>query len=89
MHVRTPRKKCARRSGHVREHLMAKGIANGYFAPTMYKGSDGHVYLRFFVQSIYYLSYRVDSMFVGNGRIVEAGEVTQTITDATPDNEEL
>ncbi len=55
---------------------------NGGHAPAIYQGSDDNVYLRFKPSSVYYLSFRVDSMYVGNGRVVEPGEVTVTMSPA-------
>ena len=55
---------------------------NGGHAPAIYQGSDNNVYLRFKPTSHYYLTFRVDSMHVGNGRIIEPGEVTVTISSA-------
>jgi hypothetical protein len=54
------------------------GISNptGGHAPAIYQGSDNNVYLRFKPSNTYYLSFRVDSMQVGNGRVVLPGEVT-------------
>ena len=75
-------------SPDVWDATMARGLANGYFEPAMYKGSDGHVWLRFWVQDKYYMSYRVDSMFVGNGRIVRPGELSQVTAVAIPGNEQ-
>jgi hypothetical protein len=49
---------------------------NGGHAPAIYQGSDNNVYLRFRPSTTYYLSFRADSMYVGNGRIIEPGEVT-------------
>ena len=49
---------------------------NGAHDGAIYRGSDGYVYLRFKPSSLYFLSFRVDSMYVGNGRVVEPGEVT-------------
>ena len=50
---------------------------NGAHDPAIYQGSDGNVYLRIHpTPSIYYLSFRVDSIQVGNGGTVEPGEVT-------------
>lgn len=48
----------------------------GSFAPAQYIGSDGYIYLRFKPATTYYLSFRVDSTYVGNGRIVKPGEMT-------------
>ncbi|MCM2351456.1 MAG: hypothetical protein NDI69_15645 [Bacteriovoracaceae bacterium] len=48
----------------------------GFFAPTQYIGSDGYIYLRFKPGNVYYTSFRVDSTYVGNGRIVYPGEMT-------------
>jgi hypothetical protein len=48
----------------------------GFFAPTQYIGSDGYIYLRFKPANTYYTSFRVDSTYVGNGRIVTAGEMS-------------
>jgi hypothetical protein len=50
----------------------------GLFAPTQYIGSDGYIYLRFKPANTYYTSFRVDSTYVGNGRIVTAGEMSVT-----------
>ncbi len=52
------------------------GNTTGGHAPAIYQGSDNNVYLRFKPSNIYYLSFRVDSMQVGNGRVVLPGEVT-------------
>jgi hypothetical protein len=68
---------------------MAFGLANGYFQPAVYKGSDGHVWLRFWVKDKYFMTYRVDSMFVGNGRVVQAGELSQQTNVAILGNEEM
>jgi hypothetical protein len=46
------------------------------FAPTQYIGSDGYIYLRFKPANCYYTSFRVDSTYVGNGRIVAPGEMS-------------
>ncbi|MFP5457836.1 MAG: hypothetical protein ACLGG7_03800 [Bacteriovoracia bacterium] len=54
----------------------------GFFAPTQYIGSDGHIYLRFKPGNVYYCSFRVDSMYVGNGRIVYPGELVVTESSA-------
>jgi hypothetical protein len=56
---------------------------NAGHAPMMYQGSDDNVYLRFKPSNTYYMSFRVDSMYVGNGRIVEPGEVTITRSAAS------
>lgn len=48
----------------------------GHFNPTQYIGSDGNIYLRFKPGNVYFLSLRVDSTYVGNGRIVYPGEMT-------------
>ena len=52
----------------------------GAFNPTIYQGSDDNVYLRFGGPGVstYYTSFRVDSMYVGNGRVIAPGEVTVT-----------
>ena len=44
-------------------------------APAIYKGSDNFVYLRFKPTSVYYLTFRVDSMYVGNGTIMKKGDI--------------
>jgi hypothetical protein len=49
---------------------------NGGHEPFIYQGRDDHVYLRIRPGDNYYLTLRVDSMYVGNGRVVEPGEVT-------------
>ncbi len=55
---------------------------SGALAPAQYIGSDGNIYLRFKPASIYYLTISVDSMYVGNGRIVYPGEVTISASTA-------
>lgn len=46
------------------------------YSPAQYVGSDGYIYLRFKPANIYYVTLTVDSIYVGNGRIVKPGEVT-------------
>jgi len=41
-----------------------------------YIGSDGYIYLWFKTPRVYYNSFGVSSMFVGNGRILNKGEIT-------------
>ncbi|MBQ4814014.1 hypothetical protein J8M20_21795 [Pseudoalteromonas luteoviolacea] len=48
---------------------------SGTHEPYSYIGSDQHVYLRLNFESKYYLSLSVDSMYVGNGRIIKRGEI--------------
>jgi len=47
------------------------------FTMTQYVGSDNHIYLRFkgTTGSNYYQSFRIDSMHVGNGRILKEGDI--------------
>ncbi|MGZ3808157.1 MAG: hypothetical protein ACXVCE_08730 [Bacteriovorax sp.] len=54
----------------------------GFYAPAQYIGSDGYIYLRFKPGNTYYLSFRVDSTYVGNGRIVYPGEMVVTESSA-------
>lgn len=53
-----------------------------FFSPAQYVGSDGYIYLRFKPPQEYYISFRVDSTYVGNGRIVYPGEMTVTESSA-------
>jgi hypothetical protein len=49
---------------------------NGGHEPAIYLGDDDHAYLRIRPGDNYYLTLRVDSMYVGNGRILQPGDVT-------------
>jgi len=40
-----------------------------------YIGSDNHIYLRFKTPSVYFNSFRVDSMSVGNGKVLKTGDI--------------
>jgi len=53
---------------------------SGIYNPTQYIGSDGYIYLRFKPSNLYYLSFRVDSMYVGNGRIIYPGEMSVIVS---------
>ncbi len=48
---------------------------SGNFSPLIYKGSDNYVYLRFKPPNLFYLTFSVDSMYVGNGRVIKPGEI--------------
>ena len=45
------------------------------YSPAIYKGSDNFIYLRFKPANTYYLTFVVDSIFVGNGRILKPGDI--------------
>jgi hypothetical protein len=53
---------------------------SGIYNPTQYIGSDGYIYLRFKPSNLYYTSFRVDSMYVGNGRIIYPGEMSVIVS---------
>lgn len=55
---------------------------DGTSNPAIYTGTDNHVYCRIeTVSSAYYMTLSVDSMYVGNGRVINPGEIT--ITEST------
>ncbi len=41
-----------------------------------HSGQDDHLYLRFRTGNTYYLSFSVDSMYVGNGIVMQPGDIT-------------
>lgn len=48
----------------------------------MYFASNGKLNLRFKVANMYYLTFKVDSMHVGNGYVLMPGEIAVFETDA-------
>ena len=58
--------------------LHSTGITAG-----QYVGSDQHVYVWFKTPSTYFTTFRVDSMRVGNGTLIEEGDVTVTVSTNT------
>ncbi|WP_294219820.1 hypothetical protein [uncultured Chryseobacterium sp.] len=48
-----------------------------------YVGSDQHVYLWLKLPSIYFSTFKVDSMYVGNGGILKEGDLKLIVSDAT------
>ena len=59
--------------------INASNVNNGgaNFSITQYVGSDNHIYLRFrgTTGTNYFQSFRIDSMHVGNGSILQEGDV--------------
>ena len=56
-------------------------VAGTCDAPTMYhSSSNNHLYLRFRTGSTYYTSFSVDSMYVGNGMVLQPGDITVTVS---------
>lgn len=51
----------------------------GALNPVVYQGSDGYIYLRFTPAKTYYLTLAVDSMYVGNGRILKTGDISTVV----------
>ncbi|KID58259.1 hypothetical protein JF50_06150 [Pseudoalteromonas luteoviolacea] len=47
----------------------------GTHEPVVYVGTDQHVYLRITLESQYYLTLSVDSVYVGNGKVLKPGDV--------------
>ncbi|MEM6685624.1 MAG: hypothetical protein AAF617_07475 [Bacteroidota bacterium] len=45
-----------------------------------YIGSDNHIYLWFKTPNVYFTTFRVDSMRVGNGTLLEEGDVTMIMS---------
>lgn len=72
-------------SGSNRLRNMKTGILNSTgITGGQYIGSDDHVYLWFKTPSTYFTTFRVDSMRVGNGTLLEEGDVTMIMSlDAT------
>lgn len=62
--------------------LNYKTFINGSTAITggQYIGSDSHVYLWFKLPSIYFSSFRLDSMRVGNGTLIKEGDLELIVT---------
>ncbi|MCG8552318.1 MAG: hypothetical protein MI799_18095 [Desulfobacterales bacterium] len=56
---------------------------SGALNPVAYKGSDGYIYLRFTPANTYYITLAVDSMYVGNGKILKAGDITEVILSSS------
>ncbi|KNC65019.1 hypothetical protein AC626_25785, partial [Pseudoalteromonas rubra] len=56
----------------------------GSHAPTLYRGSDGYAYCRLSFENIYHLTLTVDTMRVGNGRLLKKGDV-EVIVSAQDD----
>ncbi|MBD1582494.1 hypothetical protein [Pseudoalteromonas sp. S16_S37] len=48
---------------------------NGTHSPHLYKGSDGYIYARLSFETFYYLTVSVDTMRVGNGRLLKHGDI--------------
>jgi nickel-dependent lactate racemase len=62
--------------------LIGVGV-RGVDSPTVYTSSDGYVVCRVSLYSIYYTTAVVDSIFVGNGRAFNKGDITVEINTST------
>lgn len=68
-------------SGTNRLRSTKTGILNSStITAGQYIGSDEHIYLWFKPTSTYYTTFRLDSMRVGNGTLIEEGDVTLTMS---------
>ncbi|KZN65732.1 hypothetical protein N473_11950 [Pseudoalteromonas luteoviolacea CPMOR-1] len=49
--------------------------ATGTHLPTIYVGSDNHIYCRLSFEKCHFLTLSVDTMRVGNGRLIKHGDI--------------
>lgn len=61
--------------GYLRETRTAQISAGGVTDMAIYHGRQNRLFLRFRVSNTYYTSFRVDSMYVGNGYILKHGDI--------------
>ncbi|WP_046005602.1 hypothetical protein [Pseudoalteromonas rubra] len=61
---------------------LIKKQAIGSHLPTLYVGSDDHVYCRLSFTHKHFLTFSVDAMRVGNGRLLKAGDIEVIESDA-------
>ncbi|MCO7190215.1 MULTISPECIES: hypothetical protein [unclassified Pseudoalteromonas] len=66
---------------HKNYGALIKEQAIGTHLPTLYVGSDDHVYCRLSFTQKHFLTFSVDAMLVGNGRLFRAGDINVIESD--------